>query len=377
MRADDGRSRSGGGQGGRRRRWRRAATRSRSRSCTGRATTTGRCRRASSTRARAGRTARCARSRRRPGCAAALGEELDADHLPRPQGPRQGRPLLADGAESTASFAPNDEVDELRWLAPAEARASCSATRTTPSSCASGRAPRMNRERFPGLADGWARLDGPAGTQMVDSAIEAMADWMRSGRNANHGGAVRRRARHRRARRDRARERRRAARRRPARRSSSARADRADDALRRRRRRARCGRATRSSARASTTTPTSRPWVIHAERDGATVRFAEPEPGHARAARERGRGGPHRPHALGRGHRTPPTRSARSRTCPGSSPPPTPPARASTSTRSTRRRTAGSTSPRSAATRSPARPTSGSGRTSAILCGAARAARRS
>jgi cysteine desulfurase family protein (TIGR01976 family) len=47
----------------------------------------------------------------------------------------------------------------------------------------------MNRERFPGLAHGsWARLDGPAGTQMVDSAIEAMDAWMRSGRNANHGG---------------------------------------------------------------------------------------------------------------------------------------------------------------------------------------------
>jgi cysteine desulfurase family protein (TIGR01976 family) len=46
----------------------------------------------------------------------------------------------------------------------------------------------MNRERFPGLRDGWARLDGPAGTQMVDAAIEAMAEWMRSGRSANHGG---------------------------------------------------------------------------------------------------------------------------------------------------------------------------------------------
>ena len=47
----------------------------------------------------------------------------------------------------------------------------------------------MNRDRFPGLADGWARLDGPGGTQMVDSAIEAMADWMRSGKTANEGGA--------------------------------------------------------------------------------------------------------------------------------------------------------------------------------------------
>jgi len=46
----------------------------------------------------------------------------------------------------------------------------------------------MNRDRFPALRDGWARLDGPAGSQVVDSAIEAMADWMRSGFNANQGG---------------------------------------------------------------------------------------------------------------------------------------------------------------------------------------------
>jgi len=47
----------------------------------------------------------------------------------------------------------------------------------------------MNRERFPGLREGWARLDGPAGSQMVDSAIDAMTDWMRSGRGANSHGA--------------------------------------------------------------------------------------------------------------------------------------------------------------------------------------------
>ena len=47
----------------------------------------------------------------------------------------------------------------------------------------------MNKERFPGLADGWARLDGPGGTQMVDAAIDAMTGWMRSGRTANEGGA--------------------------------------------------------------------------------------------------------------------------------------------------------------------------------------------
>src|SRR3954453_18989915 len=47
------------------------------------------------------------------------------------------------------------------------------------------------RARFPGLSDGWARLDGPAGTQMVDAAIDAMIEFMRSGDNANHGGVFR------------------------------------------------------------------------------------------------------------------------------------------------------------------------------------------
>ena len=49
----------------------------------------------------------------------------------------------------------------------------------------------MHRERFPGLADGWARLDGPAGTQVLDTAADAIAAWMRSGDGANHGGAFR------------------------------------------------------------------------------------------------------------------------------------------------------------------------------------------
>ena len=43
--------------------------------------------------------------------------------------------------------------------------------------------------RFPGLANGWARFDGPAGTQMVDVAIRAMSDWAASGHNANTGGS--------------------------------------------------------------------------------------------------------------------------------------------------------------------------------------------
>ena len=45
------------------------------------------------------------------------------------------------------------------------------------------------RHRFPGVRDGWARFDGPAGTQMVDTAITAMSEWAASGLNANSGGA--------------------------------------------------------------------------------------------------------------------------------------------------------------------------------------------
>ena len=48
------------------------------------------------------------------------------------------------------------------------------------------------RHRFPAVTEGnyqgWARFDGPAGTQVVDSAIEATAAWQRSGNNANSHG---------------------------------------------------------------------------------------------------------------------------------------------------------------------------------------------
>jgi cysteine desulfurase family protein (TIGR01976 family) len=43
--------------------------------------------------------------------------------------------------------------------------------------------------RFPGVRGGWARFDGPAGTQMVDTAIAAMAEFGASGHNANCHGA--------------------------------------------------------------------------------------------------------------------------------------------------------------------------------------------
>ena len=45
------------------------------------------------------------------------------------------------------------------------------------------------RHRFPGLRADWSRFDGPAGTQMVDSAITAMAAWMASGNTASNGGS--------------------------------------------------------------------------------------------------------------------------------------------------------------------------------------------
>jgi cysteine desulfurase family protein (TIGR01976 family) len=44
------------------------------------------------------------------------------------------------------------------------------------------------RHRFPGVGSEWARFDGPAGTQMVDSAITAMSEWMASGNAASNGG---------------------------------------------------------------------------------------------------------------------------------------------------------------------------------------------
>jgi cysteine desulfurase family protein (TIGR01976 family) len=49
------------------------------------------------------------------------------------------------------------------------------------------------RHRFPAITEGdhqgWARFDGPAGTQVVDSAIEATTAWQRSGNNANSHGS--------------------------------------------------------------------------------------------------------------------------------------------------------------------------------------------
>jgi hypothetical protein len=193
----------------------------------------------------------------------------------------------------------------------------------------------MNREHFPGLADvTWTRLDGPAGTQMVDSAIEAMAAWMRSGRGANQGGVF-------------------------------AAAHATDELV----------ETARASAGALLGAPPSEivfgfsmtaltmafagavgrtlqpgdeivcsrldhdanvaPWIIHAERNGATVRFADPDPETLELPasaveavltdRTRWVALTHASNAVG----TVPD-------LPASSPPPTPRARACTSTPSTR-----------------------------------------
>jgi cysteine desulfurase family protein (TIGR01976 family) len=136
----------------------------------------------------------------------------------------------------------------------------------------------VNRDRFPGLRDGWARLDGPAGTQMVDVAIEAMDEWMRSGHGANHGGLF-------------------AAAQHTDELVESTRASVAtllgadprgiafgpsmtDMTMRF------AGAAGRALAPGDEVVCTRldhdanvRPWLIHAERNGATVRFADPEPG--------------------------------------------------------------------------------------------------
>ena len=44
------------------------------------------------------------------------------------------------------------------------------------------------RHRFPGAQDGWSRFDGPAGTQVVDSAITALSNWLSDGSNGCGGG---------------------------------------------------------------------------------------------------------------------------------------------------------------------------------------------
>ena len=340
--------------------WRRGPAASRSRSRTGRTARTGRCPRASSTRASRWEQAALREVQEEIGFRCRLGRELPPPSYTDQKGrSKVVRYWLMEPEEG--EFDAQRRGRRAALADPLRRPPSCSATRTTASSCAE---PRVNRDRFPGLADGWARLDGPGGTQMVDVAIDAMTDWMRSGRTANEGGAF---PHARRVRRDR-----------------------------------RAARAPRSRAMLGADAPGR----VRAEHDGAhdgllgrrrpraparrRDRLHAPGPRRQRAPvadRGRARG---RPRALRRaraGARSscPPARSRRCcrdrtrwvavtaasnavgtvPTCRGSSPPRAASARASTSTRSTPSPHRPHESPSSTSTRWPARPTSGSARTSA------------
>ena len=142
--------------------------------------------------------------------------------------------------------------------------------------------------------------------------------------------------------------------------------DRADDALRRGRRpRARARRRGRRHAPGPRRQRAPVGDRRRARRGDRPLRRARPR--RARAPGERGGGGALRAHPLGRGDRRQQRVRLGSRAARASSRLLTPPGRTSTSTRCTPRRTVRSTSRRWAPTRSCARPTSGSGRTSAIL----------
>ena len=117
-----------------------------------------------------------------------LGEELSPTFYDDRKGrPKAVRYWLMEPVEERASSSPTRRSTSCAGCPPAEATELLD-LRTRHRPGPGGLRP-MNRDRFPALREGWARLDGPAGSQVVDSAIEAMADWMRSGSQANHGGA--------------------------------------------------------------------------------------------------------------------------------------------------------------------------------------------
>src|SRR4051794_19209020 len=107
-----------------------------------------------------------------------------ADLLPGSQGPREGRPLLAHGAGRRERVRAQRRGRRTALAAGRRGRRAAQ----LPARRRAGPGGGVNRDRFPALRDGWARLDGAAGSQVLDSVIEAMADWMRSGSMANQGG---------------------------------------------------------------------------------------------------------------------------------------------------------------------------------------------
>ena len=168
--ADDDRSRGGGGQGVRRRGRGAAATAaSRSRSCTGRATTTGRSRRASSTRGESWEDGALREVEEEIGLRCRLGHELPPTSYRDPKGrAKVVRYWMMEPLDG--EFVPSDEVDEMRWLPPAEADAPAQ-LRARPRAAARGRpdeprplpgpARRLGAARRPGRhADGRQRDRG-------------------------------------------------------------------------------------------------------------------------------------------------------------------------------------------------------------------------
>ena len=173
-------------------------------------------------------------------------------------------------------FVPHDEVDEMRWLAPADAGDAAQLRRTTASCCARspgeprplpracatagrGSTGRPARRWSTARSTRWPTGCAPAATPTTAACsrprtrTDELVDAARAAVGALLGGDPRGVAF-----------------------GPSMTGD--DDALRRRRRPRAASPATRSSARGWTTTPTCGPWLIAAERAGAEVRFAEPEP---------------------------------------------------------------------------------------------------
>ena len=129
---------------------------------------------------------RAARGRGGGGAALPAGRRAPARGVPRPQGAREGRPLLAHGARGATRLHPErrggrDALGGVRGRP---------GLLTYPHDAELVRADGergMNRDRFPGLRRGWARLDGPAGTQMVTARSTR---WRRHAlrRQRNRGG---------------------------------------------------------------------------------------------------------------------------------------------------------------------------------------------
>ncbi len=225
------------------------------------------------------------------------------------------------------------------------------------------------RHRFPAVTEGdhaaWARFDGPAGTQVVDSAIQATSAWQRSGNNANSHGAfaaaqacdeLAERVKH---------DHGRAAPRRSRTGSWSARPPRRTSSRSPGRSPATSGRATRSCAPSSTTIRTCHPGSSSPRTPAR--RFGSPSstPRPVGCPSTRSPIPADRSDEAGSRSPVPATRSARCPTSPRSRRRPTTPAPRSSSTVSISRHTRRSTSRRSAATSTPRARTSGTARTPA------------